>query len=80
MTSRRNSAGTGIGSGLSTTTGKTDHQLREARILRLVLIALLLWLPAGTVERSARAQPGRAGAPSPQGQNRNGMHVFSIPK
>jgi type 1 glutamine amidotransferase len=42
-----------------------------------VLLALLL---AGTMPRESWAQAGRGagpqGAPSPQGQNRNGMHVY----
>jgi type 1 glutamine amidotransferase len=38
---------------------------------------LLLLCVAGTVERHACAQGGRGtGAPAPQGQNRNGMHVY----
>jgi type 1 glutamine amidotransferase len=55
--------------------------LPEARILHLVCGALfLLFLLAGTVQRSAWAQAGRGagrqGTPSPQGQNPNGMHVY----
>jgi type 1 glutamine amidotransferase len=41
---------------------------------------LVLLLLAGTMQRNAWAQPGRGtgpqGAPSPQGQNRNGMHIY----
>jgi len=41
---------------------------------------LFLLLLAGTIERDGWAQPGRAagpqGAPPPQGQNRNGMHIY----
>lgn len=38
--------------------------------------ALALLFLAGLVQPNAWAQPGRGGAPSPQGQNRNGMHVY----
>jgi type 1 glutamine amidotransferase len=52
----------------------------EPGILPLVLGALLLLLLAGTTQPSAWAQAGRGtgpqGAPIPQGQNPNGMHVF----
>ena len=64
MTIRRNSTKTKI----------------EPRILHLVLGALLLLLLAGTMQPCAWAQAGRGtgpqGAPAPQGQNRNGMHIF----
>lgn len=39
---------------------------------RLILSSLLLVLPAA----AQPPQPGRGGAPTPQGQNRNGMKVF----
>jgi type 1 glutamine amidotransferase len=45
-----------------------------------VLGALALLFLAGTMPRSAWAQAGRGtapqGAPAPQGQNRNGMHIY----
>jgi type 1 glutamine amidotransferase len=54
---------------LSKTTGKT---------LQFALLAMLL--AAATLSQSAWAQPGRGagpqGAPQPQGQNRNGMHIY----
>jgi type 1 glutamine amidotransferase len=59
---------------------RPNHELPKARILPLVLGALFLLFMTGTVTRDARAQAGRGtgpqGAPSPQGQNRNGMHVY----
>lgn len=53
---------------------------KTGRILHLVLGALFLLFLAGTMQRDAWAQAGRGtgpqGAPSPQGQNRNGMHIY----
>ena len=79
MRSRRNCARTGTEPGLSTTAGGTDLKLLKVRIPHLVLGALLLlFLDGGS--RTAWAQPGRGagpqGAPLPQGQNPNGMHIF----
>jgi type 1 glutamine amidotransferase len=52
----------------------------RAGIVHLVLGALLLLFLAGMVEPSAWGQAGRGtapqGVPLPQGQNRNGMHVY----
>jgi type 1 glutamine amidotransferase len=52
----------------------------KARILHLVLGALLLLCLAGAMHRDTWAQAGRGagpqGAPLPQGQNRNGMHIY----
>jgi len=52
----------------------------RAKFLRFVILGVSLVLLAGMLQRSASAQPGRAGgpqaAPLPQGQNRNGMRVF----
>ena len=66
--------------GLSTGAGGTDRGLPKARIPHLVLGALVLLLLAGTMQRYTWAQAGRGtgsqGAPSPQGQNRNGMHIY----
>jgi len=77
MTSRRNCARTGTGPGLSTTTGGAGRKLSNVRILHFVLGALLMFLLALPC---AWAQPGRGegpqGAPLPQGQNPNGMHIF----
>jgi type 1 glutamine amidotransferase len=60
--------------------GGAVRELPKARIRHLVLGALVLLLLAGTMQRYAWAQPGRGsgpqGAPSPQGQNRNGMHIY----
>ena len=80
MTIRRNGTNTGTEPGLSTTTDGTDNGHPGTRILHLVLGALFLLLLAGTMQRYAWAQAGRGtgpqGAPSPQGQNRNGMHIY----
>ena len=47
------------------------------KIVNSALGALLLLLPALAVPRHASAQPGRgATAPTPPGQNRNGMRVY----
>jgi len=78
---RRNGTKTGTEPRRSTTTGATDRELPKARIiLHLVLGTLFLLFLAGTMQRYAWAQAGRGtgpqGAPLPQGQNRNGMHIF----
>ena len=53
---------------------------RNRSILHLVLGALFLLILAGTMQRYAWAQSGRAQAfgalPAPQGQNPNGMHIY----
>lgn len=68
MTSRRDDARKHNG---------TSRGLIAARYLRLGLGALFLLFLGGV---AAWAQPGRGagpqGAPTPQGQNRNGMHIF----
>ena len=52
----------------------------KGSILHFVLGALFLLLLAGTVQRYSWAQPVRStgvrGAPAPQGQNPNGMHIY----
>jgi type 1 glutamine amidotransferase len=62
------------------TTMARPHRKLPKWFLHSVLGAWLLLLPAGTLQRSASAQPGRAagpqGAPLPPGQNRNGMRVY----
>jgi type 1 glutamine amidotransferase len=63
VTSRRNCGKTGTEPG------------QRPRALHLVCGALFLMV-LGAVQPVAWAQPGRGGAPSPQGQNRNGMHVY----
>ena len=49
-------------------------------ILHLVLGALFLLFLGGMAQPYAWAQPGRGtgpqGAPPPQGQNPNGMHIY----
>jgi type 1 glutamine amidotransferase len=78
MKSGRNCASTGTEPGLSTTTRGTDRKPPRARTLDLPLGALLLFLLVALP--CAWAQPGRGegpqGAPVPQGQNVNGMHIF----
>lgn len=80
MTGKRDYTRTGTEPGLSTTTGGTDRKLLRVKILHLILGALLLLFLVGTVQPNAWAQPGRGtgpqGAPLPQGQNPNGMHIF----
>lgn len=70
MTSRRKGTNSGTQPGRSTT----------ARLLHLVLGALCVLWVAAPMQRYAWAQAGRGtgpqGAPSPQGQNRQGMHVY----
>ena len=77
MTNGPNCTRTGTDPGLSTTTGGTARKLSQLRIFRLLLGALVLLLLVGPY---AWAQPGRGagpqGAPLPQGQNPNGMHIF----
>jgi type 1 glutamine amidotransferase len=45
-----------------------------------LIAVMFLWFLAGTMQPYAWAQAGRGtgpqGAPSPQGQNRNGMHIY----
>src|SRR5271157_5862018 len=76
MTSRQTCARTATGPGLTTTARGTDRKLAGVILRRLALGALLLLL----LGAYAWAQPGRAGgaqgAPLPQGQNPNGMHIF----
>jgi type 1 glutamine amidotransferase len=54
--------------------------IRRRVTTAVVAGAVLLLFLAGTMPRQARAQAGRGagpqGAPTPQGQNRNGMHVY----
>jgi type 1 glutamine amidotransferase len=80
VTNRRYGTQTRTKPGLSTIAGGAVRELPKARIRHLVLGALVLLLLAGTMQQYAWAQPGRGtgpqGAPSPQGQNRNGMHVY----
>ena len=80
MTSERDGAMAGTEPGLSTTTVRTDHKLPEARIRHLVLGALFLLFLTGTMPGNGWAQAGRGatpqGAPAPQGQNRNGIHIY----
>jgi type 1 glutamine amidotransferase len=80
VTIRRNGTKAGTEPGLSTTAGGTDHELPKARVRHLVLGALVLSVLAGTMQTYTWAQAGRGtgpqGAPSPQGQNRNGMHLY----
>ena len=70
MTTKRN----------GTKTSGTNHKFVPARVLLLVLGAWFLLCLAGTVPRSAGAQSGNAtgspGAPPPQGQNPQGLHVY----
>jgi len=70
VTSRRKGTNSGTQPGRSTT----------ARLLHLVLGALCVLWVAAPMQRYAWAQAGRGtgpqGAPSPQGQNRQGMHVY----
>lgn len=58
----------------------TNPFVPTPRAVHLVLGALFLLLPGSMVQPSAWAQSGRGagaqGAPPPQGQNPNGMHVF----
>jgi len=57
------------------TTGGKCRRL-SASILPFTLGALMVFIPGGPLEPSARAQGGPARVPAPQGQNPNGMHVF----
>ncbi len=76
MTNRPQSTRIGSEPGLSLLPGKADRKLSTSRLPRLVLAALSPLLLAGTFEQAAWAQPGRGGPPMPQGQNRNGMHIY----
>jgi type 1 glutamine amidotransferase len=76
MTHRRNGARIGLEPGLPTATGTANPKFPQLRLPRVVLAALFPLLLAGTIDRSAWAQPGRGAPPMPQGQNRNGMHVY----
>jgi len=70
VTSRRNGTNSGTQPGRSTT----------SRLLHLVLGALCVLWVAAPIQPYAWAQAGRGtgpqGAPSPQGQNRQGMHIY----
>src|SRR6476660_8043987 len=52
----------------------------KRRVLHSLLSAVFLLLAAGTLQRDASAQPGRAagaqGAPQTPGQNRDGLRVY----
>src|SRR5690348_7578442 len=50
-----------------------SHNSAATRILRPLSVALLLLV---AFQPNVSAQAGRGGAPLPQGQNRNGMHVY----
>ena len=52
--------------------------MKNNRIFKMVLAALVLLAVAATMQSVALAQPGRGpgGAPLPQGQNPNGMHIY----
>ena len=57
-------------------TYKRNDTLPRARALRRVLGSLVLLFLAGTSQQYAWAQAGPQGAPLPQGQNPDGMHIY----
>ena len=80
VTTRRTCVRTGTEDGISSATAGRDRKLAKLRVPHVVLGALFLLLLAGVAQRYAWAQSGRArgpqGAPLPQGQNPNGMHIY----
>src|ERR1035441_1836683 len=80
MTNRRNCTWAGTEPRLSTSTGGRDRRLPKAMLPHLILGALFLSLLGGALQPYAWAQAGSAtgpqGAPRPQGQNPNGMHIY----
>ena len=75
MTLIRDNTRTGTGSGQSRKTVRTDH--KSPKVGHLVLGVLFVLFLAGTWRPYACAQSASApGAPAPQGQNPNGMHVY----
>lgn len=79
MKIRRNCGRTTTKLGISTAVAARNRKFPKMRILPVVAGALFLLLLAGP-QQNARAQSGRAtgpgGAPLPQGQNPNGMHIY----
>src|SRR6185437_10424039 len=76
MTNGPNCAGTRTEPVLSLMPAKRCRKLLKGRRLYVVLGALLLLLATGAARYAAAQSGSPTGAPRPQGQNPNGMHIY----